>query len=90
MLCRTSTFYLILIYLILIAVIGVSSYLIVTAVIRSSIKPFTGSVPDAIKSCGTLRLPTLVTPLEKHSFLEETASSLFLEVGTIQLTASAN
>jgi hypothetical protein len=78
------------IYLILTAVIGFSVYLIVTAVIRSSLKPFTGSVRDAIESCGTSRLPAIKTPLEQDSLLEENPSSLSLEVGTIQLTASAN
>ena len=75
-------------YLILTTLIGFSSYLILTTVIRSSSKPFTGSVPDAIESCGTSRLPALKTPLDL--FLEKTASSLSLEVGTIQLKASAH
>jgi hypothetical protein len=85
MLRRTSS-----IYLILATVIGSSIYLILMAVREFSLKPFTGSVPDAIESCGTSRLPGIKTSLEQDSWLEDSASSLSLEVGKIQLTASAN
>lgn len=70
-------------FFILTLAIGFSIYFVLPEVSNIPPQPFKGSIDDAIKACGSSRVPSLVTLLNKKSIEKDVTS---LQVGSITLT----